>query len=105
MKDIFTGLLGIVILIAGCLFIGFQLKAAYLGYGYHIGLWPFVVTLLLCFFLPPLGGIGVMLGSFLGAYSVWEWPWYGSLLWACPITLIMVPAIFMVVKETYLRKK
>lgn len=104
MKNFLNTIFGIAILLLGCLYIGFQLKATYLGYNYHIGAWAFFVTIALLFFLPPLGMISMMIGSFLGVYSVWGWPWYGALVWACPVIILMIPAFFVGIKESIFNK-
>lgn len=104
MKNFLNMIFGFAILLLGCIYIGFQFKSAYLGYSYHIGLWPFFVGVALLFFLPPIGMPIMMVGSFLGAYSVWEWPWYGALVWACPLIILMIPAFIVGIKENFSNK-
>ena len=66
-----------------------QIYAGYIGVEYHLGGFWAVILLILAFgfrFTLP-----VTIASFFGAYSVWNWHWAASLIFAVPGLIFMFP--------------
>jgi hypothetical protein len=74
-----------------------QLVAGWVGADYYVGpFWTgviFLVCLLGRFALP------ITIFGFLGAMHVWEWPWWGALLFTFPGLLIAIPSMLSGVLE------
>jgi hypothetical protein len=75
-------------------YVGFrviQFAIGTIGLAHDLGLfWAVsgVLAALLLGFLAPL-----RLGAFLGAMSVWHWPWYAALIFAVPRLVLMLPGL------------
>lgn len=74
--------LGCPLMIVGLAYGFSQLVAAWLGADDQFGPTIAAVTIFLCMMLRFSLPITVL--SFMGALNVWEWPWYGALLFAVP---------------------
>jgi hypothetical protein len=78
----FGGLLAALWILAIAIYAIAQIYAGWLGADLYWGFWGAVgvmaAALLFQFTLP------LTVFSFLGAWEVWGWPWYGALLFAAP---------------------
>lgn len=66
--------------------------ASWAGLSYLIGPLPAVIFIAIVFFLLRWSW-WLAPTAFVGAYFVWEWPWYGALAIAMPGVLLMLPAM------------
>lgn len=74
-----------------------QLIAAWFGASYAVGpYWAvaiFAVCVLLRFTLP------ITIFSFVGMMYVWDWPWWGALLFNFPMLIVAIPSMLASVLE------
>lgn len=68
-----------------------QLVAAWLGAGYALGSFWAVAIFGFCFFFRFT--LPITIFSFIGAMYVWEWPWWGALLFTFPMLLVIIPSM------------
>lgn len=80
-KDFAAGL-GCVYMIGFIIYGCFQFYAGYLGIEHYAGTGWAVAAILIALFLRFT--LPVTVGSFLGAMTVWGWPWYGAAAFAVP---------------------
>jgi len=68
----------------------FQLAAGWAGIEDQFGsFWGFaaIVCAFFRFTIP------IVVGCFLCALNIWDWPWFGALLFAAPGLLLMIPTL------------
>lgn len=68
-----------------------QLAAAWLGLDLYVGAFLAGAILAGCLWLK--FSLPLNIASFFGGWKVWDWPWYGALLFAAPGLLLAVPVL------------
>lgn len=94
-KSFSTKFIDFLILTASSIMLISQLKATFAGIEHYLNNWAFVIIVIIFSVLRyphnlSFLSVVVMVGSFLGAMSVWGWPWYLALIYAQPFAFFLV---------------
>lgn len=94
-KSLSTKFIDFLLLVASSIMVISQFNATFDAIDYHLNDWAVLIIGIIFFFLRYPHNLSfltvvVMIGSFVGAMSVWGWPWYLALIYAQPFALFLV---------------